>query len=442
MTRTRDPIPAPPSPPPRTWAEPGTVARRWGAGPPRTRPRVLILTTTFPGRPGDGVPSVVLDLSRKLEDDYDLTVITPRLPDTRRRERVGRITVERFPYLPRPFEGMANGTTPADLLARPWRLPEFGCLLAAFHRAARRANDRLEPDLIHAHRLLPAGLHAVGASLGHPAPVLTTVHGVGVGVGNGVGNGVGEGGEARGPIDAVRRWTLRRTDRVVAVSSDVGRRVTALSPTTAVDVVPMGADLAQVPADFTRSPIAGLVGFVGRLATRKGVDVLLDALARTATDGDRLELIVAGDGPERGPLEERARRLGLDDRVRFLGHADRRQIHDLLSRCETLAIPSVVAPDGDQEGTPVVLAEAVALGVPVVASRLGGIGDHLTAESGWLVPPGDAEALAEALVAAHRSPHERDLRATTARKLVSPQLTLDGTAEAYDGIYRELIDDD
>jgi glycosyltransferase involved in cell wall biosynthesis len=99
----------------------------------------------------------------------------------------------------------------------------------------------------------------------------------------------------------------------------------------------------------------------------------------------------------------------------------------------------VVAANGDQEGTPVVLAEAVALGVPVVASRLGGIADQLDDGTGWLVPPGDASALAVALSEAMNSPHERDVRATRARKLVSPALTLDGTAEAYARIYREMI---
>ncbi|MEM9135218.1 MAG: glycosyltransferase [Actinomycetota bacterium] len=392
--------------------------------PPRRRRRrkVLVLTTTFPGRPGDGIPPFVLDLSRKLSDDYELTVVTPRIPDAPARERIGTITVERFAYFPRRIEGVAHGATLANVQAQPWRLPELAALLVRFHQVAREAASRIQPDLVHAHWLLPTGVHATAAAKAAAAPLLVTIHGVDV-----------HALPVR-PLEMLRRWTLRRTDHAVAVSSSLAGRIEALSPTTTVDTVPMGANLDEVPADFARHPEPGLLGFVGRLAEKKGVSVLLDALA-AAPD---LRLVIAGDGPDREALEAQTRRLRLDERVEFWGHADRDRVYDLLSRCESLVIPSVVARDGDQEGTPVVLAEAVALGVPVIASRLGGIADHLDEESGWLTEPGDPQGLATTLAHAHGSPIEREARATTARKLVSPLLTLDGTAEAYADLYRKL----
>lgn len=394
------------------------------------RPRVLVLTTTFPAAEGDNIPPFVLNLARAMSDDVDLTVLTPRMPGAPVAERIGSVAIERFAYFPERFEGVAVGATLSNLQAQPWRLPEFGCLLARFHLEARRAVKRLEPDLLHAHWLLPSGVHAVGAAgaggrarNGRRIPVLATIHGVDL-----------HALPVR-PIEAIRRRVLERCDHVVAVSSTLAGRVEALSPRTPVSTVPMGADLAEVPEDFTRSPEDGLIGFVGRLAEKKGVRVLLDAIA--AAPG--LRLVVAGDGPERSALEAQAERLRISDRVAFLGHADRRQVYDLLSRCEALAIPSVVARDGDQEGTPVVLAEAVALGVPVIASRLGGIADQLTEESGWLVTPGDAADLATTLAHAHGSPIERESRAITARKLIGPTLTLEGTARAYAEIYQELL---
>ncbi|MEL7157400.1 MAG: glycosyltransferase [Actinomycetota bacterium] len=399
------------------------------AGPvrraPRRRRRVLVLTTTFPGVVGDAIPPFVLDLSRKLADDFELTVVTPRLPGAPARERIDTVTVERFPYFPRPIEGVANGATLANLRAQPWRLPEFGSLLLRFHQIARSTAARVRPDLVHAHWLLPTGVHGAAAARVAGAPLLVTMHGVDVHA------------LATPPLEAARRRVLGRADYAVAVSADLAARARRLCPGASVDTVPMGANLDEVPDDFTRSPIPGLIGFVGRLAEKKGTRVLLDALAATPD----LRLVIAGDGPERAALEDQARRLRLEDRVEFWGHADRSQVYDLLSRCEAIAIPSVVARDGDQEGTPVVLAEAVALGVPVIASRLGGIADHLGPESGWLVEPGDPEALAAALTQAHGCPLERETRATMARKLVSPDLTLDGTAEAYARIYTNLTED-
>lgn len=386
------------------------------------KPRVLVLTSTFPAEPGDGVPPFVLDLCAELQSDYTLTVVTPRIPGAAARETIGSIDVERFAYFPERYEGIANGATLGNLRAQPWRVPEFVCLLARFRQAAREAAERIRPDIIHAHWLLPAGVLAVDASRGR-APVVVTVHGVDVHA------------LPVALIDRLRRRTLRRVDRVVAVSSALADRVAGLAPATPVDLVPMGANLAEIPLTFARAPKPGLIGFVGRLAEKKGVTVLLDAVAALP---DR-RLIIAGDGPEMAALVAKSAALDLEDRVEFLGHADRSSVYELLGSCELLAIPSIVGRDGDQEGTPVVLAEALALGVPVVASRLGGIADHLDDETGWLVEPGDHSALAAALDDAHRDPVERERRAATAFELVSPQLTLDGTAAAYAAIYRELI---
>ena len=388
------------------------------------KPRVLVLTTTFPAYAGDGIPPFVLDLCRALEDNFDLTVITPRVPGAARRERIGSLSVERFAYFPRRYEGLAHGATLANLRTQPWRLVEFGCLLARFHWVANRAIARTRPQLIHAHWLLPAGLHAVGLGPRRGrTPVIVTVHGVDMHA------------MPFQPIQALRRFIIGRCSRVVTVSNELADRVRQLDGSAAIDIVPMGANLAEVPSSFQRSPQDGLVGFIGRLAEKKGVSVLLDALALVPD----LHLIVAGDGPERNRLETQAGAIGLADRVEFIGQANRSQVYDLLSSCEMLAIPSVVASNGDQEGTPVVLAEAVALDVPVVASRLGGLGDWLDDDSGWLVEPGDHTALAAALTEVHRSPIERERRATTAGKEVSPSLTLEGTAEAYTALYQELL---
>jgi glycosyltransferase involved in cell wall biosynthesis len=237
------------------------------------------------------------------------------------------------------------------------------------------------------------------------------------------------------PVDALRRFVVGRSRRVVAVSDDLAHRIRALDPAAPVDVVPMGANLEEIPTSFERAPEPGRVAFVGRLAEKKGVSVLIQALATRP----ELQLTIAGDGPERNRLQAQVERLGMGDRVDFLGHADRSQVYDLLARCEVLAIPSVVAADGDQEGTPVVLAEAVALGVPVVASRLGGLADQLDDETGWLVEPGDADQLGTALDEIHGSPTERDRRATRAREVVSPRLDLSRTVEAYTTLYRECL---
>ncbi|MCP3991544.1 MAG: glycosyltransferase family 4 protein [Actinomycetia bacterium] len=387
------------------------------------KPMVLVLTTTFPARPGDGIPPFVLDLCLELSHDFDITVVTPRIPGAPARQQLGSVSVERFAYFPRPFERLAFGATLANLRAQPWRIVELTCLLVRFHWVARRAIARLDPALVHAHWLLPTGLHAVGLFGTRRPPVVITAHGVDVFA------------MANPPLDRIRRFVIRRCHHLVAVSSEMAERLSAIEPTAPVEVVPMGANLAEIPAAFERAPEAGHIAFVGRLAEKKGVSTLLDALALTPD----LRLTIAGDGPDRSRLEAQVEGLRLGARVDLIGHADRAQVYELLSRCEMLAIPSVVASDGDQEGTPVVLAEAVSLGVPVVASRLGGLADQLDDETGWLVDPGHADQLAAALDEMHRSPVERERRAANAKRDLSSVLSLERTAASYATSYAEAL---
>ena len=144
------------------------------------------------------------------------------------------------------------------------------------------------------------------------------------------------------------------------------------------------AGLGRAPA----SPPELLVA--ARLVALKGVDVAIDALAHVATAGARL--VIAGDGPERAALELRARRLGA--RVHFLGGVDTVTRDRLLRACSAVVIPSRVTPTGRTEGAPLIAVEALAAGVPVIASRVGGLGELSAVR---LVAPDDPRGLARAI---------------------------------------------
>jgi glycosyltransferase involved in cell wall biosynthesis len=107
---------------------------------------------------------------------------------------------------------------------------------------------------------------------------------------------------------------------------------------------------------------------------------------------------VIGDGPDRAALVALAARLGVADRVRFSGKLPKREVLAALTHAQAVVIPSKVGAGGDMEGTPVVLCEAMAAGVPIVASDLGGLGECVDdGTTGLLVPPGDVDALAATL---------------------------------------------
>jgi colanic acid/amylovoran biosynthesis glycosyltransferase len=137
---------------------------------------------------------------------------------------------------------------------------------------------------------------------------------------------------------------------------------------------------------------------VGRLDPIKGYDVLLDACARLAARGVAFRLSIAGDGPERERLLARRAELGLDEHVAFEGAQPQTWVRAALARATLFVLPSRVAPDGNRDGIPVALMEAMAAGTPVATTEVSGIPELVRdGVEGRVVPPGDAAALAEAL---------------------------------------------
>jgi glycosyltransferase involved in cell wall biosynthesis len=161
----------------------------------------------------------------------------------------------------------------------------------------------------------------------------------------------------------------------------------------------------DIPAEVVLPPVgvSDTVLFVGRLVEKKGVDTLIDAMAILRQSAPGLELSVIGDGPARGDLEKRARAAGI--KVKFQGWLDEKKVRSAMRRASLLAVPSRTAAGGDSEGLPTVIMEAMALGVPVVATRHAGIPEIISDKvTGLLVPEADAGALADAILALKNEP--------------------------------------
>lgn len=342
-----------------------------------------MIATTVPGEPGDGTPEFVLTLARHMRSS-DVTIVAPRVRGCARRQRVDGVALRRFAYAPRRTERLADEAILPALRQRPALLWQVPGLLLGLVMATIAECRRSRPDLVHAHWLLPGGVVALLVKRLLGRPYIVTAHGA----------------DAYALDGRFGRWlkrmVLREASGVYPVSNEIGDRLEALVPGCVTRVVPMGVDVDQLRQRVgTRAPAAGRLLFVGRLAEKKGVGVLLDALAELP---ETTTLRIAGDGPDRADLERRTAELGLGERVRFLGSCDSQQVAEEYRRAALVVLPSRTAADGDRDGTPVVLMEALALGVPVVASDLGGITDLLGDAMGdRLVPEGDAVALAQAL---------------------------------------------
>ncbi|MEY2483624.1 MAG: hypothetical protein QOK24_2152 [Verrucomicrobiota bacterium] len=193
-----------------------------------------------------------------------------------------------------------------------------------------------------------------------------------------------------------------------------------------------GVDLDRFrPNETPTEP--GLILHVGRLVEKKGTKVLIDALARIA--GAKLAII--GDGPLRKTLERQARELG--ERVRFLGELPADDVARWMRRASVLAAPSLTAVDGDAEGLPNVVVEAAASGLPVVGTRHSGIPEAVEdGITGFLVPEGDAEALAARLAEVLTSESLRRDMGAAARRLAERKFSRQMLTERLESIYDEV----
>jgi glycosyltransferase involved in cell wall biosynthesis len=175
---------------------------------------------------------------------------------------------------------------------------------------------------------------------------------------------------------------------------------------------------------------------IGTLHEVKGQRHLIDAVARLCARGLDVRCRFVGDGPDREALERQVAGLGLDRAVEFVGQRTRGEIVDLLAETDILVTPSVPTSAGKREGLPVVLIEAMASGVPVLASHLSGIPELVEdGVTGLTVPPGDADAIANAIARLLADPGLRARLAAAGRRRIAEEFDLDRNAETLIGLF-------
>jgi colanic acid/amylovoran biosynthesis glycosyltransferase len=271
----------------------------------------------------------------------------------------------------------------------PTRFGRYALSFGLLH-AAVPFFDRPSYDVIHCH-FGPAAvygvmLRAMGAIRG---PLIASFYG----------HDVTRYPHERG--DGVYRRLFAQADLVLALDPLMRRRLETLGADPArLALNPMGVDCDRfAPAAQTPAPPPPLqLLSVGRLVEKKGFGDGLRAVASLVERGVPVRYRIAGDGPLRAALERLATDLGIDGSVEFLGHTAHEAVPDLLRSSHALVAPSVRAADGDEEGTPLTIIEAMAAGLPVAATKHAGIPWAVAdGTSGWLVEEGDAAGLGERL---------------------------------------------
>lgn len=342
--------------------------------------RVLAACDWFSPGTGGGAERVAWEVYRRIAAGGHRVTVVATIPDD-----------TRFAAL--PVSGLEIVPVRSRDLSRLVRA-QISLALGVGH-ALDRAADALQPDVVHANSLqfqtTPA---AAEISRRRSIPFVVTGH---IGALDALGGLLGV--AARCHERFVARRVLWSATRAIAVSAAVRTHLATLAPEVPVDVVPNGVDHDRFAGRAPRPDRSGpfRIVLVGRLVPNKGPRTAIDAVARLREQGLGVCLDVVGDGPLRQGLERAVHSRGLSGVVRFLGH--RTDLPDILAAADVLVRPSLT------EGMPLSLLEAMAAGVPVVASDIPGNRSLVRdGETGVLVPPGDADALARAVHGLVRDP--------------------------------------
>jgi glycosyltransferase involved in cell wall biosynthesis len=257
-------------------------------------------------------------------------------------------------------------------------VPDTGDELERAAVIARRCS-RARARLVHTHFAVQAADVAAAAARLAGRPLAITAHAYDI-------------WQADNASHLERR--LSAADGVVTVSDYNARHLRSVVPRTAVHVVP----LAVAPAEPAPAPADGPILCVARLIPKKGVDTLIRALALLADERPGLRLELIGTGRVEGELRALAGELGVESRIAFRGAKSQQAVHEAYERCSVVALACRVAENGDRDGLPVVLLEALARALPVVTTAVAGIPEVVKDRvTGLLVPPDDPQALARGL---------------------------------------------
>lgn len=387
--------------------------------------RVLHLATSFPSGPDCFAGSFIHRLVRaEVASGVCCTVLTPAAD--RPSNWPDEYPVHRFRYAPMGLQKLAQ--QPGGIPAALGRTPLSYGLLAPFLAAMLTTliGRAKQHDIIHAHWAVCGAMAVLTRHL-HKRPVITTLRGSDFHFSRG-GNGV-------------HGWLL---DQAVTGSA----AITAVSDAIAAELkkkIPDKKDFVYAIANgiaeefFRVSRKKGRGGtplkilFVGSLVSLKGVKLLFEALARS--HASPWACSVAGDGPERRKLAHIAGRLGISDRVAFVGSVPPGKVAALMADHDILVLPSY------REGRPNVVLEAMASGMAVVASDIDGCRELVRHDrTGWLFPAGDVEGLRCLLHAIFRG--EKDIAGTglAARKWLETQgLSWEKTAARYRALYDKVL---
>ncbi len=391
---------------------------------------LLFVTHAYPRSEGDVAGAFIERLAVALQErDHVVRVVAPADHGRGGRDLLRGIAVSRVRYAPKWLESLAYTGTMVESSRSPHGAFAAANLMRAQAAEIRREGRRGPLDLVHAHWWIPAGVSAWlarigggGGGGGSKKPYVVTVHGTDVRI------------LQRSRVGRLlARRILRDAAGVTAVSSHLAEKVARVAGIDAANITVQ--PMPVLVQHFARGSTGGDgIVALGRLTKQKNLHVILEALACLKTDGTKVPLKIIGDGPERGTLELRAKKLSVDDRVRFVGSVDPHNVPSAIGNADVMVFA------GSDEGFGLAAAESLMLGIPVVASQSGGGVQDVVPPTGpgRLVPANDPASMAGAIREFLNNAESRQL-ALEAGHTLKNQLKPEAVTRVFESVYENAL---
>lgn len=390
--------------------------------------KILVLSSTFPRWENDHEPPFVYELSRRFTDHYEVYVLAPHTAGSKTNEKIGHLNIHRFRYAPEYFEKLSyNGGISTNLKNHPLRyflvIPFILAELLYTIYIIRKENI----NLIHAHWIIPQGLVAIiSVIFSRKKPeILITAHGTDVFT-------------LKNPLVLfIKRFILNHCNFLTVVSHEVAQELQRLNIKCEIDIIPMGTDLMEtfIPEPSKKNRFQLVTA--GRLVEKKGIRYLIDGFYKLLDKYPELHLVILGQGPDMGMLQDQVKTLSIEEKVSFTGGLPQSELPAYFQHSSI-----AVFPFGGQEGFGLVLVEAMGCGCATISTDLPAVKDIIKhRRTGLLIEGNSAEAIFDAVVELLDDDSFRDMLSENARNYVVKHFDWRVISESYINLINRLLEE-
>jgi glycosyltransferase involved in cell wall biosynthesis len=402
-----------------------------------------MVTSSYPKFEGDVTAPFIESIAASIAAERnDVHVLAPYHPDVRREPYEKGVRLHFFKYS--PFKhlniwGYAESLE-ADVRVKGAIFPLTPLVFASSFAALWRLTARIKFDIMHGHWVIPNGPVAAIMARLRRLPLVISLHGSDVFL-----------AEQSRLLSAVARWCFRSASAITAPSEDLRQRAIRVgAPAARCHLVPYGVD----PGQFTRiegagpmlrkelglPPDAPVIFAVGRMVYKKGFEYLIRAVPAILREHPNAKIVLAGGGDLEPRLLSLVKQLGVEKSVIMPGWVSRDKLPIYFSGCDLFVLPSVVDQQGNVDGLPNTLLEAMASAKPVVATSVAGVPLAVKdGDNGLLVPEKQPGELSSAINLLLHAPELRVQYGEASRRRVEDELNWQTTATTFISLYKAAI---